>query len=93
VEEDEEVPGPLVQDPVQVAPVVAAELPQLAVDLGAVRNGSGGSLLATRFGRLILKSISSCRSGAPVDEVVDGLPAIRVAVVDGLHGVRGTGSA
>jgi hypothetical protein len=41
VEEDEEVARSLVQDPVEVPPVVAAELPQLAIDLGAVRKGEG----------------------------------------------------
>lgn len=64
MKEDEEVPGPLVQDPVQVAPVVAAELPSWPSTWELCGNGSGGSLLATRFSRLILKSISSCRAGA-----------------------------
>ena len=37
MEEYEEVPGPLVQKPVEVPPVVAAQFPELAVDLRAVR--------------------------------------------------------
>jgi len=41
VEEDEEVAGPLVQDPIEVSPVVAAQLPELPVDLRAVREREG----------------------------------------------------
>ncbi len=33
VEEDEQVAGPVVQDPIQVAPVVASQLAELPVDL------------------------------------------------------------
>ena len=37
MEEYEEVPGPLVQDAIQVPAIVAAQFPELAVHLGAVR--------------------------------------------------------
>ena len=37
VEEDEEVSRPLVQDAVEVPPIVASQLAKLAIDLRAVR--------------------------------------------------------
>lgn len=43
VEEYEEVPGPLVQDPIQVAPVVAAEFRSWPTTWELCGNRSGGS--------------------------------------------------
>lgn len=63
MEKHEQVPRPLVQHPIQVPPVVTPQFPELAVDLRAMRERERRSLLATRFRRLIVKSISSCRSG------------------------------
>src|ERR1700743_3827946 len=42
MKEDEEVGRAAVQDPVEVAPVVAAQLAQACTHLGRLRNGSGG---------------------------------------------------
>jgi hypothetical protein len=44
VEEDEQVAGPLVQDPVQVPPVVASQLRSCPSTCELCGNGSGGSL-------------------------------------------------
>ena len=63
MEKHEQVPRPLVQDPIQVSPVVTPQFPEVAVDLGAVREREQRIVVGDSFSRLILKSISSCRSG------------------------------
>ncbi len=93
MEEYEEIPGPLVQDPVEVPPVVAPQFPELAVTWELRGKGSGGSLLATRLSRLIFEvDLLLPLRGQAVQEVVDGSRPVRVSVVHGLHGVSGTRS-
>jgi hypothetical protein len=73
VEQDEEVPGPLVQNPVQVAPVVAAKLPQLAVDLRAVRERERRVVVGDPVQQADLEvDLLLALWGEPVDELVEG---------------------
>jgi len=93
MEQYEQVPGPLVQNPVQVPPVVAPQLPELAVDLGAVRERERRIVVADPIQQADLEvDLLLPLRGKAVKEVVDRLPAVRVALVHGPHGVRGTRS-
>jgi hypothetical protein len=73
---------------------VAPKLAQRALDLGAVRERQMGHLVAEQVeavdlvvdGRLLLLV-------ERVDELADGLDAIRIAVVDGLEVAHGAANA
>ncbi len=86
VEEDEQVPGPLIQDPVEVSSVVASQLAELPIDLRAVRERERRVVAgqAIQEADLVVDLLLSFRCEA-VDEVVDRLPAVLVAVVQSLH--------
>jgi hypothetical protein len=93
MEEYEQVPRPLVQDPIQVSPVVTPQFSELAVDMGAVRERERRIVVgdSVQQADLEVDFLLPLRRQA-VHEVVDRLPAVRVPVVHGLHGVRGTRS-
>jgi hypothetical protein len=86
VEEDEQVPRPLVQDPIEVSPVVATKLPELTIDLRTVRKGEGRIVAPHPIEEadLVVDLLLSF-GGQAVDEIVDGLNAVPVPVVHGLH--------
>ena len=90
VEEDEQVPRPLVQDSVEVAPVATAQLPELPVDLRTVRERKRRVVVGDPVQQADLEvDLLLPLRRESVHEVVDGLPAVLVTVVNGLHSVRG----
>jgi hypothetical protein len=86
VEEDEQVPRPLVQDPIEVSPVVATKLAELAIDLRSVRKGEGRVVASHPIEQAdLIVDLLLPFGGQAVDEIVDGLNAVAVPVVHGLH--------
>jgi len=86
VEEDEEAPGPLVQNPEELAAVVAPQLAQLPGDLATVGEGKRGVGIAQGVEAIHLEE-DSCSDGPWEigEEVADWLAAIWGAIVDRLH--------
>ena len=86
VEQDEEPIRPSVQDSEETAAVVTAQLPELARDLAAVRKWQRRISLREIVETIDLEVKRSLHPGGqPVDEVIDGLVAMTIAVVDGVH--------
>jgi hypothetical protein len=86
VQEDNQVPGSSIQHPIQFAPVVTSELPQLSAHLRAVRKGKVRAswrqhvqtvdLVVERYLALGIQAL---------DDVVDRLGPVCCSVVDGLQ--------
>jgi hypothetical protein len=86
VEQDEEPIRPSVQDSEETAAVVTAQLPELAHDLAAVRKWQRRISLREIVEAIDLEVKRSLHPGGqPVDEVIDGLVAMTIALVDGVH--------
>ena len=81
--------GPLVEDPVQSVAVVAAQLAQLSGHLRRVRERQWriGWLEHVEPVNLVVDDRRVPR-GEAVDELVDGLLAVAIAVLDGLHALH-----
>jgi hypothetical protein len=85
VEEDEQVARPLVQDPIEVSPVVATKLAELTIDLRTVGKGKGRIAAShpVEQADLVVDLLLSFR-GQAIDGIVDGLNAVPVPVIHGL---------
>ena len=84
VQEHDQIPRAAVDHPVELRPVVAAQLPQLAFELRAPREGLRRIVRAQQVQALdlvverrLLDRVAEC-----LDEVVDRLRAVRRPVVD-----------
>lgn len=83
MQEDDQVPRPAVEDPVELSPEMTPQLTQLSFDLGAVRERE--MRMACRehvqtVDLVVQRHLPLHRE--PVDEVVDGLGSIGRPVVD-----------
>lgn len=83
VQEDDQPPAAAVQNAVKVAAIVGAQFAQFSLDLRAVREREMGHLVAEHVEPvdLVVEHHLPFRMQR-VDEVVDGLGAIGIAVVD-----------
>lgn len=86
MQEHEQPLGAAVQNPEESTSVMAAQLTELSLDLGAMRKGKRWIILVGRIQEpdVPVQRVLSFRVES-ADEFVDRLPPGRIAVVDGLH--------
>ena len=85
VQQDEQVAGSTVEDPVELPTVVASQFSQLAPNLRAVRKGEMGAGGREHVQAVDLVVQCDLAPGIEtIDEVADRLGSVRCAVVDGL---------